>query len=231
MISFWSRLLDFISPRACAVCGRRLSLQEEAICLSCNVELPRTDCTQDFLDNDVARTFWGRIPVERAAALFYYTPQSGVSRIIYQLKYQHHPEIGATLARQFARELIPALFFEGMDAIVPVPLTKRRQRERGYNQSAIIAQAIGEQAQLPVITNAMERLTFNQSQTLKHRWERNENVEQAFRLTHPDAVCGRHILLVDDIITTGATLCACASELLKAGGVRVSVLSLGFTKS
>lgn len=231
MISFWSRLLDLVSPRTCVVCGERLSVQEEVICLPCNLELPRTNCTEDFLDNDVARTFWGRIPIERAASLFYYAPQSRVSHLIYQLKYHHHPEVGTTLGRLFAHELIPELFFEGIDAIVPVPLTKKRQRQRGYNQSAVIAQAIGEQAQLPVITNAMERLTFNQSQTLKHRWERNENVEQAFRLTHPDAVCDRHILLVDDIITTGATLCACANELLKAGGVRVSVLSLGFTKS
>ena len=230
MISFWSRLLDLVSPRTCVVCGERLSVQEEVICLPCNLELPRTNCTEDFLDNDVARTFWGRIPIERAASLFYYAPQSRVSHLIYQLKYHHHPEVGTTLGRLFACELIPELFFEGIDAIVPVPLTKKRQRQRGYNQSAVIAQAIGEQTHLPVITNAMERLTFQQSQTLKHRWERNENVEHVFELVD-DNISDQHLLLIDDVVTTGATVIACAKEMQKASNVKISVLALGFAKS
>ncbi|MBQ7471209.1 MAG: ComF family protein [Prevotella sp.] len=231
MISFWSRLFDLICPRACVVCGRRLSIQEDTICLCCLLDLPRTNCFEDFLDNDVARVFWGRIPIERAASFYYYTPQSEASRMIYQLKYHDHPEIGTTLGRIFARELLPQLFFQGMDAIIPVPLAKKRQRQRGYNQSAAIAQGISEETGLPLITHAIERISFSQSQTTKQRWDRNENVEQAFRLKDAQAVSGRHILLVDDIITTGATLCACAKELLQAPDVQVSVLSIGFTKS
>lgn len=230
-ISFWHRLLDLISPRPCVVCGRRLTVSEEVICTACNLHLPRTDFHRDALENEMARLFWGQMPVERTTALFYYEPHAETANIIYDLKYRQHPEIGEVIGRMVAREILSSGFFEGIDGIVPVPLARKRLRQRGYNQSAEIARGVSEVTGLPVWQTVVRRTAFAGSQTSKGRWERNENVEQVFQLTDGDAVRGRHVLLIDDVVTTGATILACAKELMQAGNVHFSVLSLAFTKS
>ena len=134
------------------------------------------------------------------------------------------------MGRLFAGELSRQGFFEGIDAIIPVPITRRRRWQRGYNQSLEIARGISEVTSLPILKNAVRRTRFDQSQTKKKGWQRLENVADAFQLRQPEAINGRHLLLVDDIVTTGATIRACALELCKAGDVRISVVSLGFTK-
>lgn len=230
-ISFWSRLLDLVSPRLCVVCGQRLSITEETLCSKCNLHLPRTGFQHDAYENIMAKMFWGRIPVERAAALYYYEPHAETANIIYELKYKDHPEIGVTIGRMMARELQLTDFFEGIEAIVPVPLAKKRQHQRGYNQSLEIAQGISEITRLPIYNKVVRRMVFEGSQTQKDRWERNENVEKVFQLTDAGSIQGKHLLVVDDVVTTGATITACATELAKAGSVKVSVLSIGFAKS
>lgn len=229
-VSFWSRLLDLISPRQCVVCGQRLAVSEEVICSKCNLHLPRTGFQADALENDMARMLWGRIPVERVAALFYYEAHAASARIIYHLKYHDHPEMGRVMGRMVAREFAISRFFDGIDAIVPVPLAKKRQRQRGYNQSREMAEGIGEVTGLPIYNKVVRRTGFKGSQTRLTRLERNENVEGTFLLADGNSIRGKHLLLVDDVVTTGATVVACARELLKAEGVRVSVLSLGFVK-
>lgn len=179
----------------------------------------------------MARMFWGRISVERVAALFYYEAGSEVSRLVYDLKYHDHPEIGQTMGRMMAREFMATGFFDGIDLLVPVPLTRKRERERGYNQSRMLADGISEVTGLHVGNKVVKRTHFTESQTSKSRVERQENVDTVFQLTDSSAVNGRHVLLIDDIVTTGATMIACARELLKAGDVRISLLSLGFSKS
>jgi ComF family protein len=179
----------------------------------------------------MARLFWGQLPVERCAALFFYQGGSGPSQILYELKYKNHPEIGEFFGRMIAEEWNDTGFFEGIDLIVPVPLAKERQRLRGYNQSLHIARGIGSVTRLPIVTNAVSREQFVESQTQKDRWQRNENVEGCFRLNDGSALKGRHVLLVDDVVTTGATICSCGREMLKAGDVRFSILTIGFAKS
>jgi len=230
-ISFWSRLLDLISPRTCVVCGCRLSVSEETICGKCNFHLPRTGFQHEPYENIMAKTFWGQIPIERAAALFYYEPHAETANILYELKYKNHPEIGEVMGRLMAREFQPEGFFDGIDGIVPVPLARKRQRQRGYNQSYELAKGVSEVIGLPIFNKVIKRCLFEGSQTSKGRWERNENVENVFQLTDGECICGKHLLLIDDVITTGATVIACAKELVKAGNVKISVLSLGFTKS
>ena len=230
-ISFWSRLLDLISPRLCVVCGQRLSITEETLCSKCNLHLPRTGFQHDPYENIMAKMFWGRIPVERATALYYYEPHAETANIIYELKYKNHPEIGVIIGRMMARELQLTDFFEGIDAIIPVPLAKKRQRQRGYNQSLEIAKGISDITRLPIYNKMVRRTVFEGSQTQKGRWERNENVEKVFQLTDGESIRGKHLLMVDDVVTTGATVVACATELAKAGSVKVSVLSIGFAKS
>lgn len=229
--SFWSRLVDLIAPRACVVCGGRLGIHEFFLCGSCNLQLPRTNYADNPYENDMARLFWGQLPVERCAALFFYQGGSGPSQILYELKYKNHPEIGEFFGRMIAEEWNDTGFFEGIDLIVPVPLAKERQRQRGYNQSLHIARGIGSVTRLPIVTNAVSRKQFVESQTQKDRWQRNENVEGCFRLNDGSALKGRHVLLVDDVVTTGATICSCGREMLKAGDVRFSILTIGFAKS
>ena len=230
MISFFRRLLDLISPRLCAVCGRRLSITEEVLCASCNLHLPRTGYQSVPYDNEMAKLFWGQIPVERATALYFYQPHAETARLIYALKYQDHPEIAYQMGRMIATELLPSGFFVGIDAVVPVPLAPSRQRQRGYNQSKEIVSGICEITGLPILEKAVIRTHFKESQTQHGRWERNDNVEHVFTLADASSANGKHLLIVDDVVTTGATVIACAKELCKAGNVKVSVLSLGFTK-
>lgn len=230
-ISFWHRLLDIISPRCCVVCGRRLSISEEVLCARCHLHLPRTDFHLSAYDNEMARLFWHLIPIQRAAALFYFEPHAETANLIYTMKYQYHPEVGEVMGRLTATEFQQAGFFDEIDEIVPIPLARSRQRQRGYNQSMEIARGVSAVTGIPVLDKAVRRLNFKGSQTHKGRWERQENVEEVFELTDPAALQGHHLLLVDDIVTTGATILACARELVKAGDVRISVLALGFAKS
>ena len=223
--------LDLISPRACHICGKRLAVTEEGICGVCNWHLPRTRFTENAEDNELARLFWGRFPIEKAASLFFYKPHDEPSQLIYDLKYHSKEYLGFWLGSLLAKEAQKSGFFADIDVIVPVPITLGRRWQRGYNQSERIAQGIHEVTGIPMVRNAIKRIRFSQSQTHLSSSERMDNVEGAFRLVNPQKVEGKHILLIDDIITTGATITVCAKELQKAGNVRFSVLSIGFTKN
>lgn len=229
--SFWTRIFDLVAPRTCCVCGRRLSAGESVICCSCHLHLPLTHFERDFHTNEMAQRFWGLIPLERAAALFYYEAQSDMARLIYDLKYHYRPELGEHLGRIAARQFAAAGFFQGVDAIIPTPLSRRRQWQRGYNQSMEIARGVSSVTQLPIDNKAVRRVSFHQSQTHLSRWQRQANIDSAFRLVDARRISNRHLLLIDDIVTTGSTLVALAQELQKAGNVRFSILSLGYTKS
>ena len=230
IVSFWHRVLDLISPRICVMCGRRLSATEEVICNKCNFHLPRTVFAKDTYTNDMAKLFWGRLPIERASALFYYEGHSETANIIYQLKYKGHPEIGYIMGRMVASELMGYDFFDGIDGIVPVPLTKARRRNRGYNQSEEIARGISEITDLPIYNDLVKRTVFQGSQTRKNRWERTDNVEHVFAANKPVPAHLKHLLVVDDVVTTGATIVACSSKLVQSDDIKISVLSLGLTK-
>lgn len=179
----------------------------------------------------MAKSFWGRIRIERATTLFFYEHHSEVSRIIHSMKYFDHPETGELMGRMLAEEAGHDGFFESVDIIVPIPLAKSRQRTRGFNQSEEIARGISEITHIPVCKNAVKRKTFRKSQTEMNRWQRLKNTEDAFKLINGNAVRGKHVLLVDDVVTSGATVISCAQELAKCGDVRFSVISLGYSKS
>lgn len=224
------KLFNLISPRQCVMCGCRLSIGEKLICTACNLKLPRTGYSAKPYDNYMAHIFWGRLPIERAVALFFFRAHSDSSNIIYSIKYFGHPEAGAFMGRMAANEFRLNGFFEGIDAIVPVPLARKRQRERGYNQSMEIARGVSEITHLPIISNAVIRKSFAASQTRMNRWQRYENVKDVFVLKDGSSLTGKHILIIDDVVTTGATVISCATELQKGGASKFSVLSLGFAK-
>ena len=226
-----SALLDLIAPRSCVICGSRLSVYDDVLCPACVLKLPRTDFWLSPLDNPLSRLFWGIITLQRVAAYCYYAPGSEMAQMVYNLKYHDRPDIGIMLGRLMATELQPSGFFNDIDLLVPVPLAPRRQRQRGYNQSRQLVEGLSQVLGISVSDCAVCRTVFEGSQTELSRWDRQENVKNVFSLRDADSLCGRHVLLVDDIITTGATVTACASELLKVDGVRVSILALGFSKS
>lgn len=223
----FGRLLDFAAPRRCAVCGGRLAAGERGLCAACLLRLPRTMAWLTPADNMVARMFWGVFPVGRAAAFFYYKPHSDVARAIYAMKYKGRPDIGFDLGRAAAVELAAAGFFDGMDVLLPVPLARKRQRQRGYNQSWHIARGVASATGLPVEARAVVRTAYSRSQTGLTPEQRRDNVAGAFALRCAGRLEGRHALIVDDVVTTGATIAACAAAMAAVPGARLSVLTLG----
>lgn len=178
----------------------------------------------------MTQLFWGLAPVDRAAALFFYEPHSEAAQLLYDLKYANRPDIGEDLGRMMAEEMRMAGFFDGIDAIIPVPLSSRRMRQRGYNQSERLAHGIHEVTGIPVMTKAISRRYFKKSQTTLMRHQRQENVTDVFTLRETESLEGKHVLLIDDVCTTGATLISCANALQSIPSLCVSVLTLGFTK-
>jgi len=223
-------LIDLVAPRACAECGSRLAKGEELLCARCLLHLPRTRYSATPRDNAMAQRFWGLVEADRAAAWFYYEPKAESSQVIRRMKYNNHPEYGELLGRMAAGEFGPDHFFDGIDALVPVPLTKARRRERGYNQSVEIARGISDVTGIPVMANVLTRKHFTKSQTAMTRAERQDNVADAFELSPKADIAGKHLLLIDDVVTTGATMRACATQLLSATDVTVSMMSLACTR-
>jgi len=179
----------------------------------------------------MAQLFWYLAPIERAAALVYYEPHSEMAQMVYQLKYNNRPDIGEDMGRVMGCDMQLAGFFDGVDVLLPVPLSRKRLRQRGYNQSEQLARGVSDITHLPVITKVLKRKHFRQSQTQLNRLGRQENVADMFELRNGSMLVGRHVLLIDDVCTTGATLLACMDALKGIPGIRFSVLTLGFTKS
>lgn len=224
-----SRLFDFIAPRYCCVCGSRLTAEERVFCAGCCLDLPLTEFLDHPYDNVMAKTFWGLIPhFERAYALVYHVPHTRSASMVYQLKYNNRPDIGDNLGWLMADKMAAKGFFEGIDAVVPVPLAPVRIRQRGYNQSECLAYGICRRTHQPLWDDVVGRKYYAASQTDKNRWQRLDNVTDVFELTNGSRLRGRHVLIVDDVVTTGATVCALAKQLQLVDDVHISVASIAF---
>lgn len=221
-----SDLIDLIFPRTCLVCGELLSPQEKDICLDCLSKLPRIE--KIHLE-EIEKSFWGKISIERATSFIYYHKSSPYNNIIHNLKYKNRPEAGERLAFLAATEIAESGFFDGIDAIVPLPLSKKKERKRGYNQCDHIAEGLSRATGIPVIKGAVARTTANETQTHKNRDERWKNVEGIFALTDAQKLEGKHILLIDDILTTGATLTSCAKTIQDGCECNISIFTLAYT--
>lgn len=246
-LSILAKIIDLLFPRYCPVCGNRLSGDEESICMSCNLHLPRTDTWEAPYENEMAKMFWHQIPIEKACALFEYKGHSFSSNILYQLKYNHHPEIAYNMGQLLAQEGLRVNFFYDIDGIIPIPLAPNRLKERGYNQSEEIAKGIAELTHLPIYTDIVRRNSFTESQTHKNRWQRQMNVSEVFELypesnkrkrrkhqgkSSPTSLEGKHFLIIDDVCTTGATIISCCQTIMKAAkGLKFSVISIGWAKN
>jgi ComF family protein len=215
-------------PKFCEACGITLNRTENIFCLSCLYHLPRTHYWKTP-GNPLEQLFWGRVPIEHVCALFFFGKGSRYRKLLHKLKYKGNGEIGVELGRQLGKELKNAPLYQTIEIIVPVPLHPKKKRKRGYNQSEKIAAGIAQITGWKVNTSALIRTQFTETQTRKSRQERWENVSEAFSLRDPAALANRRLLLVDDVLTTGATLEACILQLQKAEGCKVSVATLACT--
>jgi len=203
--------------------------RDQLLCLRCLHQLPYTRF-EKIKGNAVEKIFWGRIPVQFAASLFYFTKGSTVERLMHQLKYRGKKEVGMYCGRLMGHAFTKSTFSEQIDFLVPLPLFKRKEHQRGYNQAKLICDGLGEFLQLPVSTEIIERVEATETQTHKNRVERWQNMQGRFKVKESSAIQNKHLILVDDVITTGATLESCAQELVKAGAV-VSIYTLGYSSS
>ena len=218
-------LITLFFPSECLVCKTSFSHSEKCICTSCHIDLPRTHYHLQP-NNPTEQLFWGRIPLERASAYFFYRKGSNYRHLLYQLKYGGKKNVGFDMGRHMAAELLASEFFKGIDVMLPVPLHKKRQKERGYNQSEWIARGIASLTGIPIECKAIVRSVYTETQTHQQLYERWENVEGIFEVHEPEKLIGKHVLLIDDVLTTGSTIAACALPLTNIEGVRISILTL-----
>lgn len=212
-------------PHLCAGCHTELTGTEQVLCLHCLLALPLTGLHR-HPHNKVYRNFIGRLPLERATAFTYFTKDGMMQHLLHQLKYKGRTGIGPYLGQLFATGLQADHWFEGIDLLAPVPLHRRKAQRRGFNQAALITRGMASASGLPVAEDVLIRVKDTGSQTRKSRPERLDNVDSVFVVKRPELVRGKHLLLVDDVLTTGATLEAAGLALLGAGAARLSLATL-----
>ena len=225
-------LADFVSlifPELCCSCGESLVGKEKLVCTGCLYNLPFTNFHLQA-DNIVARQFWGKVNLEGAYAMCYFTKGGNMQNLMHHFKYKGISEVGNLMGGIAAGQLIHNAAFNTVDYIIPVPLHKKRLRERGYNQSACFAAGLAGKLEVPFSETHLLRLKRTDTQTHKSRFARFENMQEVFYVDKAGDLAGKHILLVDDIVTTGATLTACCEELLKVPGLKISIATIAYAE-
>ena len=216
--------LHLLFPHVCSGCGSDILNEESVLCMRCIDAMPETNF-EIHPNNPVEKSFWGRLALAGATAQFYFTKESLMQHLMHQFKYKGNKELGLQLGRIMGGQIKKSGRFEA-DALIPLPLFPAKEKRRGYNQATVLCEGMAETMSIPVLDKVIIRPQHTETQTKKGRIERWKNMEGKFILSNPDAICNKHLLLVDDVVTTGATLEACGIELLKAEGVRLSVATL-----
>ena len=218
---------DVFMPRTCSVCDKVLNADEKFLCRRCLMDIPRTHYEEiDF--NPFDQLMAGKVPIERCASYFFYQKNDPYASILHDTKYRNMPTLGRWLSERATREMLPSHFFEGIDAIVPVPLHYTKLASRGYNQSQYLAQGISRATGIPVI-KALKAVHEHSTQTHKDAAERMMNTQGMYAASrrHCHGLDGKHLLIVDDVVTTGSTLLACATALKEAiPNVKLSLFTL-----
>ena len=221
---------DFISlvyPGICAACNNALLKNEQSICTHCMFHLPKTNYHLNN-DNPVNKLFWGRVNINAAASFYLYTKGGKVQNLIHSLKYNGQTDVGTVAGEWYGYELQSSEEFKNIDLIVPVPLHKKRLKKRGYNQSDFFALGLSKSLAVIVESNNMIRKENSSTQTKRSRYARWTNVSDLFEVSEPAKFENKHILLVDDVVTTGSTLEACAGEILKIANTKVSIATIAY---
>ena len=218
-------VLHLVFPHVCTGCGSDILNEESVLCMRCIDAMPETNF-ELHPNNPVEKTFWGRLPLAAATAQFYFTKEGLMQTLMHRFKYKGNSDLGKQLGVLMGMQLSESNRFDDIDVLVPLPLFENKERQRGYNQSTVLCKGIAEVMQLPIIEDAVIRPMHTDTQTKKSRIERWKNMEGKFQLVDGSKISGKHILLVDDVITTGATVESCATALLEEANVKVSIAAL-----
>jgi ComF family protein len=221
-------LLHLMFPHVCEGCGTDVLQADNFLCIKCHADLPKTDF-HFYPNNPIEKIFWGRLPITGATAQYYFTKGSKMQLLMHGLKYKGNKELGLYLGRLMGHDFAQSNRFRFIDALVPLPLFRAKEQKRGYNQATILCEGIAEVLEKPVLKDVIIRTTHTDTQTKKNRIERWENMEGRFELIKPEAIKGKHLLLIDDVITTGATLEACGACLMEGGNTKLSIATLCFS--
>lgn len=224
-------IINFFFPRYCSVCGKRLLKSEKSVCIDCLLELSTAEYADGHQGNTLERLFWLKMPIRRAAAFLVYDHETSQRNLILHLKYHNRPKIGLHIAPIMVDRLNQTHFFDSIDVIVPIPISRKRRIHRGYNQSEQIAKGISLHTGIPLDTHSVRRRHYRKSQTKLSLLQRQKNVEDTFVLSKNHTLRNKHILIIDDVITTTATIRSCAAVLADIEGLSISVLSLAVSKN
>ena len=218
-------LFNLFFPRTCICCDSTLLPSENQICINCLSRLSLTNFV-DIVNNPVEKIFWGRSKIEAATALLYFKKNGNTQKILHEIKYKNNIKAAHLMGNLLGIELKKSKRFENIDIIIPVPLHYKKKKKRGYNQSEEIAKGIAKHFSKEIVTDCLVRKEYTKTQTKKNRLNRWENVSNSFAVANPDIIKGKHVLFIDDVVTTGATLETCANTLLAIPTVKVSIASL-----
>ncbi|MBO9681685.1 MAG: ComF family protein [Flavisolibacter sp.] len=221
-------LLHLAFPHVCEGCGSDNLQAEHLLCLRCLSSLPSTNFHM-HANNPIEKIFWGRIPVTSATSQYYFTKESMMQHLMHQFKYKGNKEVGSYLGKLMGWALVESNRFSFIDALVPLPLHRSREHKRGYNQATVLCEGISSILNKPVLKNVVIRREQTETQTKKGRIQRWQNMAGKFELANPQAIKDKQVLLVDDVVTTGATLEACGQEILKAENVQLNIATLCFS--
>jgi len=226
--NLFANFISLLYPDLCVICGEPLIENERFFCLSCFLKLPRTHYHLTP-ENQTIERFAGKISLEKASSYFYYNKGGVAQKLIAAIKYRGNQNLGEWIGSYIAKDMISSGFFQGIDYLAPVPLHRSKEKKRGFNQAEKIAEGIARVTQIPIETDNLIRVKANTSQTKKGLFARWMNTQNLFQMKNPTLFNGKHILLIDDVLTTGSTLEAFAQSLLKSEGIKISILTLAIT--
>jgi ComF family protein len=219
--------LHLLYPHVCTGCGSDLLEEGNLLCLKCIHNLPHTNFARQA-NNQIEKDFWGRLPLVSAYSQFYFAKEFLIQQLIHELKYRGNKKIGFYLGEMMGKTLRNSDRFDHIDALIPLPLFAAKEHKRGYNQAAVICDGMSSVMNLPVLNGAVIRQYATETQTRKHRTGRWENVKDSFKVVRENELADRHLLLVDDVVTTGATLESCGNAILQQGNVKLSIATLAY---
>ena len=227
-MNLFSSIFNIFYPTLCLTCESHLVQNERVICSECRHQLPETDFIESP-NNLIEKALEGRVPIIAGTALLFFRKKGIVQKLIHALKYQNHQEVGAFFGQWMGSQLKESRRFKDIDGIVLVPLHPLKQKQRGYNQLTVFGKQLAKELNIPVFDELLIKVGKSNSQTKKSRFSRFEKINERFHIVDTNKLKGKHILLVDDVFTTGATIEACANEILKTPGVRISVATMVVT--